>query len=319
VSEQSRHTGEETGSVQSPLALMGRRGFTPGEIGVVGLILVVLMGVAVPAYRRYEEQGERGRASRTCMSHMKRLGLATLAYMQDNDDSYPVCNRTYLDTNRNDASVVQASWMRHILPYVARTPAPDADRPKGKEAPPEEAYFCPATARPEERQTIYGVRGDETDAVTLPRRSVGANGLLFYLANDPTGQQTRTVTQHDLSKPERLPVIADSSSYLWTDPRYLIFASYVSATEPGNAMAWAKELSEDELRRADSSYARHEGGVNIIFGDGHTAWMAASDIGLDPSRKTEAFQLNYKLPFVPVDRVDARTGEVTLPQDDRLR
>jgi prepilin-type processing-associated H-X9-DG protein len=253
------------------------------------------------------------------MSNVKRLGLATLAYMQDNDDSYPVCNRTYLNTNQNDASVVQASWMRHILPYVAKSPSSGERAVDDKESGPDQAYFCPATPRPEDRQTIYGVRGEEADRVRLPRRSIGANGLLFYLSNDPTGRQTRTVTQQDVGKPERLPVIADSSSFLWTDPRYLIFSSYVSATEPGSTTAWSKELGEESLRTMSGTYARHEGGVNLIFGDGHTAWRAVSEIGPDPTRKNEAVQLNYRLAFVPVDRVDPRTGAVTLPQDDRLR
>jgi prepilin-type processing-associated H-X9-DG protein len=319
VSDQSRHAEEATVGIADSLRRTGYRGFSSAEIGAAALTMVVLIGVGVPVYRRYEERSQRARASQTCLSNMKRLGLATLAYMQDNDDSYPVCNRTYLKTNQNDASIVQASWMRHILPYVANGSSSGTQAKDGKESRPDEAYFCPATPRPEDRQTIYGVGGNEAESVRLSRRSVGANGLLFYLSNDPTGRQTRTVTQQDVGKPERLPVIADAASFLWTDPRYLIFSSYVSATEPGSTTAWSKELGVDALRTMTGTYARHAGGVNLIYGDGHTAWQAVPEIGPDPARKNEAVQLNYRLAFVPVDRVDTRTGAVTLPQDDRLR
>jgi prepilin-type processing-associated H-X9-DG protein len=298
------------------ITLLGRQGFSPAEIGITALILVILMGIAVPTFKRFEAKGKEGRASESCMGNMKQIGLAVLAYVQDNDDTYPVCNRTYLAAGVNDASVVQASWMRHLYPYLAKTaPRETAGAPLA----PAKFFFCPSTPRAEETQTIYGVGGDTATAERLPRRSIGANGLLFYLTNDSTGNAVQAVNQHDLNHTERLPVIADSSHFLWTDPRYLIFSSYVSETEPGLPMAWAKELTDKDTANPNPAYARHNGGVNLIYGDGHTEWLAQKDLGIDSTRRVEHFQLGYKLPFVPVDRVDPQTGSVTLPQDDRLR
>jgi prepilin-type processing-associated H-X9-DG protein len=142
--------------------------------------------------------------------------------------------------------------------------------------------------------------------------------LLFYLANDSSGNTTQAVPESSVGKPAALPVIADSSSFIWTDTRYLVFSSYVSGTTPTNSTAWATELTSAQRANPDAKYARHSGGVNIIYGDGHAKWSNQRAINEDPTRTTPYFQLNYKLPFVAADRVNA-AGTVTLPQDDRLK
>ena len=225
-----------------------------------------------------------------------------MQYVQDYDETYPVDNRTYLAPAQSDSSVVQASWIRHIQSYSKNL----------------DIFRCPDTPVDDDLQKIYGVGGTTADQITVSRRSLGANGLLVYAANDPTGNYTQPVPQASVGRTADLPVIADSSSFLWTDPRYLMFASYVGANRL-DSVAWAgAELTAAQRATPDPKYARHNGGTNILYGDGHAKWAQSAAVNTDPTRTKAYFQLNYKLPISPVDCLTS-AGAIRVAADDRLQ
>ncbi|MES2461656.1 MAG: DUF1559 domain-containing protein [Armatimonadota bacterium] len=270
------------------------RGFTLIELLVVIAIIAILAAILFPVFAQAREKARQT----SCLSNQKQIGLAFMQYVSDYDETYPVNNRSY----GTQQSVLQASWMRHIQSYAKNL----------------DIYKCPSVPIDTDNQIIFGPNGTTVDQISVSRRSIGANGMVVYLGNDPTGTLITPVPEASVGRPAQLPVFADSSFFLFTDPRYLVFSNYVSSTTPTNATAWSTELTAAQRANPDAKYARHVGGVNIAYADGHAKWSAQKAINEDPTRTTAYFQLNYKLPLVPMARTDA-AGTVTVPADDRLQ
>jgi prepilin-type N-terminal cleavage/methylation domain-containing protein/prepilin-type processing-associated H-X9-DG protein len=62
--------------------MRSRKGFTLIELLVVIAIIAVLMAILMPSLNRAREQGKRA----SCLSNLKQLQLAWIAYASDNDD-----------------------------------------------------------------------------------------------------------------------------------------------------------------------------------------------------------------------------------------
>ena len=61
---------------------MKSKGFTLIELLVVIAIIAILMAILMPSLNRAREQGKRA----ACLSNLKQLTLAWIAYAGDNDD-----------------------------------------------------------------------------------------------------------------------------------------------------------------------------------------------------------------------------------------
>src|SRR5471030_268187 len=63
-----------------------KRGFTLIELLVVIAIIAILAAILFPVFARARENARRA----SCQSNLKQLGLATLQYVQDYDERYPM-------------------------------------------------------------------------------------------------------------------------------------------------------------------------------------------------------------------------------------
>ncbi|MBM3495580.1 MAG: DUF1559 domain-containing protein [Armatimonadetes bacterium] len=109
-----------------------RSGFTLIELLVVIAIIAILAAILFPVFARAREQARKT----SCLSNMKQIGLATLMYVQDYDETFPcmyleaarlIPNDIYSEVYNGHAAVSTAaeaeyvrtsSYMAQFMPYI---------------------------------------------------------------------------------------------------------------------------------------------------------------------------------------------------------
>ena len=269
-------------------------GFTLIELLVVIAIIAILAAILFPVFAQARAKARQAR----CLSDTKQIGNAVMMYTQDYDETYPVDNTTYLVNGLpSDSSVVQSSWVRHLYSYTKNL----------------EIFFCPDTPNPEDTQLIYGVNGSTSDQFRVSRRSLGGNGKVFYAVNNAS-LAPQAIAISSVGRPAELPLVSDATALLFTDPRYIEFSGYQGLTTTG----WASDGVTYNSSNPDPKWARHNGGVVILYGDGHAKWLNTKAAAVDPT-STRPFPNNFLLPITPVDCINPSTGATITPADDRLK
>lgn len=98
---------------------MRRRGFTLIELLVVIAIIAILAAILFPVFAKAREKARQT----SCLSNMKQMGLAALAYAQDYDEVLPRINiavpaNSYTLPNGNVAPQTAMLWHSILYPYM---------------------------------------------------------------------------------------------------------------------------------------------------------------------------------------------------------
>jgi prepilin-type N-terminal cleavage/methylation domain-containing protein len=91
-----------------------RTAFTLIELLVTIAVLALLAAILFPVFARAREKARQS----SCLSTMKQLSLATMAYAQDWDDTLPLS--PYKAVRRFDQPNARPNFLGVVLPYLKR-------------------------------------------------------------------------------------------------------------------------------------------------------------------------------------------------------
>ena len=217
--------------------LRARRGFTLIELLVVIAIIAILAAILFPVFAQAREAARKTQ----CLSNVRQLGTAYSMYLQDFDETFPphVTERT-APSGTPDTAAGRApfTYKTKLEPYVK-----NGGIFKCPSAP-----AWPAPAAGQWYTTDYGNNHNEAN---LP----ASTNQAWYQANPDFGFN-ETVTLAALARPAEFILIGDAGRSDNTASRGGMYPQ-----------PWAFDVATQAR-----FLARHQGGGNIAYADGHAKW-----------------------------------------------
>lgn len=286
---------------------MKKRGFTLIELLVVIAIIAILAAILFPVFAQARE---KARAA-SCLSNTKQMGLGLMMYVQDYDETYPYWSWWYSSDpggcprgDRPDACNQWGSmWFNAIYPYVKNA----------------QVFTCPSTNDRTNllQNHVWNWTNNDTPDLMVQHgfQSAFPTGTISYAYNQALaeGQLTNggATTMAAIKSPAQMLAIADCDSgetnFLSPTPdpanpddpyhnaiiSRVAWPNQVTPCYNGNLSCGA-ELNNDGIALPSqfgtggvqplsfyTSQARHSGGDNITFCDGHAKWLRDTKITWD--------------------------------------
>ncbi|HJN18202.1 MAG TPA: DUF1559 domain-containing protein [Armatimonadota bacterium] len=220
------------------------RGFTLIELLVVIAIIAILAAILFPVFARAREKARQT----SCLSNMKQLSLATDMYLIDYE-AYPLHSHKELGNPG-------WRWMKMLMPYVRSEPI----------------YACPTV-------------GGRTVDLDSSSQMYGYNYQYLGNGRNLSGFGPALVTaESDVDRPSETIAIADAAG----------LAKHIGTAKDGKSgysidpplpnprfgVYYGKSTFLDD--RAGVA-ARHNGGANFAFCDGHAKWLKVETADRDSS------------------------------------
>jgi len=254
---------------------MKRKGFTLIELLVVIAIIAILAAILFPVFSRAREQARKTQ----CLSNLKQIGQALTMYVQDWDETLPYSQKPcWVGANNNQTWLF---WTEQFYPYVKNwqvynCPSTSSDSHAGWPA------CCWPWQGPNPRPQNAMVPCDQGTGVKC---SYGISDLFMtgtFWCQDRSGP----LKLADVKAPAEYVAIGDSahgtfSPYLQADGVVAQLA-FANAKQGSNAgveccvSGWGVNVWD--WQQAMDKVARHGGGSNLVFLDGHAKWYKADQI-----------------------------------------
>ena len=215
----------------------GRRAFTLIELLVVIAIIAILAAILFPVFAQAREAARKTQ----CLSNVRQLGTAYMMYLQDFDETFPphVTERTAAaGTPDTAAARAPYSYQTKLTPYIKNTGIFKCPSAPAWPAPAPGAWF----------NSDYGNNHNEANLPT-------AQNQAWYAANQDFGFN-ETTTLAGISQPARFILIGDAGRSDGTASRGGMYPQ-----------PWAFDVASQSR-----FLARHQGGGNIAYADGHAKW-----------------------------------------------
>jgi prepilin-type N-terminal cleavage/methylation domain-containing protein/prepilin-type processing-associated H-X9-DG protein len=220
-----------------------KSGFTLIELLVVIAIIAILAAILFPVFAQAREKAR----SISCLSNTKQIGTGYMMYLQDYDETFPphVSERT-APAGTPDTAAARApfSYKFKLDPYVKN----------------QQVYKCPSGLQwpaPSAGKWFTTDYGNNHNEANLP----GASKQAWYQANPDFGFNETTPIA-TIASPAQFIVIGDAGR---------------AAGTPSRGGMYPQPWAFDDSGLAESSQqgrflARHQGGGNLAYGDGHSKW-----------------------------------------------
>jgi prepilin-type N-terminal cleavage/methylation domain-containing protein/prepilin-type processing-associated H-X9-DG protein len=225
---------------------MRRKGFTLIELLVVIAIIAILAAILFPVFARAREKARQT----SCLSNVKELGLSTLMYIQDYDETYPYWDRFAPADQMPDAPAAA------VYPYVKN----------------DQIYVCPSGGIPQDDpRPGWSHYGWATPEYVFPGPASGGYAWNGRICNgDING-----------GEPMRMARVTMSAETLMLGDGAHMFGG------AGGVFVWSNICCDDSWTTAPldgmgfdpatDSDARHNGGENLGYCDGHAKWNSSTD------------------------------------------
>jgi prepilin-type N-terminal cleavage/methylation domain-containing protein/prepilin-type processing-associated H-X9-DG protein len=245
--------------------------FTLIELLVVIAIIAILAAILFPVFAQAREKARQT----SCLSNLKQIGTATMMYVQDYDESFPHRSWNGGTGACFDPSIIgvtgvsnpfcsSISWEFQVQSYLKNT----------------QVYQCPSA--PGVSRNYRTTSGSYAVPLQL---NYGINDYIYsYTPNDfATGAPNAGPTaMAQVTAPANTYYISDSNvetiNWYWMD-RARLANLKAATTEVGGCDQAAPYRSFTLTANPSwSTSARHAGGSNMVFTDGHVSFRQAGRI-----------------------------------------
>lgn len=233
-----------------------RCAFSLIELLVVVAILTLLIALLLPAI-----QSARGAARHTeCKSNMRQIGLAVLMFCDSNNGKFPLL--AYHNNDNSDRNELQKSWIATLQPYLESV---------------DQVRFCP--------EDSDGVEGRIPTATSFAmngylraRRMMDTSDLPPAVAEQIRRSTTGLVENFNKLQKTHATILMMEGTAAQLGTNYDHVHSYEWFSEQNLVRRNAPDYAVFASVSSEVAVARHLGGANYVYADGHVATIASEGV-----------------------------------------
>jgi len=246
------------------MKIQARLAFTLIELLVVIAIIAILAAILFPVFAQVREKARQT----TCASNEKQIGLSIAQYTQDYDETLPLAN--YVPDNYT-AATGYANWQWEVDPYIkGGYPQGNGLLGTGASGAKKSVWFCPDWEKTNDIIWNNGTAAGVSPSTATPSKSylINQNYAGAYVpigaANPNFAKPSAALAQ--FKTPAQTVLVAEGRGN--------------TVNTSGNDTAGASLSGLTSVANTDygnyvSGRARHTGGSNYLFQDGHVKWYRA--------------------------------------------